>query len=162
MFPIGTPIAGCSAADAVIAISGRLVAIASRIVPPSAAPRCRRSSRTSTVLESLTPAPQMAAAAARKITIKAGSARPDMRASPQPFATVDCMQTLRVHGRNVAYERTGTGPTIVLVHGIAGDSSEWAPVTDRLAAHCDVVTPDLPGHGSSARLRGDHSIGAFA
>jgi pimeloyl-ACP methyl ester carboxylesterase len=72
------------------------------------------------------------------------------------------MQTLRVHGREVAYERSGSGSAVVLVHGIAGDASEWARVTDRLAAHFDVVAPDLPGHGSSGRLRGDHSIGAFA
>ncbi|HET7530747.1 MAG TPA: alpha/beta fold hydrolase [Mycobacteriales bacterium] len=72
------------------------------------------------------------------------------------------MQTLRVHGREVAYERAGSGPAIVLVHGIAGDASEWSPVIQRLADTFDVVAPDLPGHGASGRLRGDHSIGAFA
>jgi pimeloyl-ACP methyl ester carboxylesterase len=72
------------------------------------------------------------------------------------------MQTLRVHGRDVAYERAGAGPAIVLVHGIAGDASEWSPVVERLAGSFDVIAPDLPGHGSSGRLRGDHSIGAFA
>jgi len=72
------------------------------------------------------------------------------------------MQTLRVHGREVAYERSGSGSAIVLVHGIAGDASEWAPVMGGLARSFDVIAPDLPGHGSSGRLRGDHSIGAFA
>ena len=51
---------------------------------------------------------------------------------------------------------------VVLVHGIAGDSSEWSPVLDRLGEAYDVVAPDLAGHGGSTRLRGDHSIGAFA
>ena len=50
----------------------------------------------------------------------------------------------------------------MLVHGIAGDSSEWAPVLDKLAHSYDVIAPDLAGHGASTRLRGDHSIGAFA
>jgi len=72
------------------------------------------------------------------------------------------MQRLRVHGREVAYERAGSGSAVVLVHGIAGDASEWAPVVDGLSRGFDVIAPDLPGHGSSGRLRGDHSIGAFA
>src|SRR3954465_11784967 len=72
------------------------------------------------------------------------------------------MQTLRVHGREVAYERSGSGSAIVLVHGIAGDASEWSPVMGGVPRRFDVIAPDLPGHGSSGRLRGDHSIGAFA
>jgi pimeloyl-ACP methyl ester carboxylesterase len=70
--------------------------------------------------------------------------------------------TIRVHGRVVSYERRGTGPVMVLVHGIAGDASEWAPVIERLAGSFDVIAPDLAGHGASSRLHGDHSIGAFA
>jgi pimeloyl-ACP methyl ester carboxylesterase len=57
--------------------------------------------------------------------------------------------------------RTGR-EVVVLVHGIAGDSSEWSPVLDRLSETYDVIAPDLAGHGGSTRLRGDHSIGAFA
>src|SRR4051794_40830472 len=72
------------------------------------------------------------------------------------------MQSLRVHGREIAYERSGSGSAVVLVHGIAGDASEWSPVIAGLARSFDVIAPDLPGHGSSGRLRGDHSIGAFA
>jgi pimeloyl-ACP methyl ester carboxylesterase len=83
------------------------------------------------------------------------------------MGTVTQISTISVHGRRAAYRRAGAGgagprPTIVLVHGIAGDSSEWAPVLDRLAQDYDVIAPDLAGHGESARLRGDHSIGAFA
>jgi pimeloyl-ACP methyl ester carboxylesterase len=75
------------------------------------------------------------------------------------------LSTISVHGRRAAYRRsgnTGNRPCVVLVHGIAGDSSEWEPVLDKLSASYDVVAPDLAGHGESTRLRGDHSIGAFA
>jgi pimeloyl-ACP methyl ester carboxylesterase len=78
------------------------------------------------------------------------------------------LTTLTVHGRTVAYRRATPAPTeksrpvVVLVHGIAGDSSEWAPVLERLGGDYDVVAPDLAGHGASTRLQGDHSIGAFA
>jgi pimeloyl-ACP methyl ester carboxylesterase len=75
------------------------------------------------------------------------------------------LATITVHGRPAAYlrpEGPAGRPVIVLVHGIAGSSAEWGPVLDRLAEHYDVVAPDLAGHGDSARLKGDHSIGAFA
>src|SRR4051794_37414052 len=84
---------------------------------------------------------------------------------------VSDLSTITVHGRRAAFRRAGrTGPPpsegkrpcIVLVHGIAGDSSEWAPVLDKLSEKYDVIAPDLAGHGESTRLRGDHSIGAFA
>lgn len=75
------------------------------------------------------------------------------------------LSTISVHGHRAAYRRARSATPaacIVLVHGIAGDSSEWGPVIDRLAEDYDVVAPDLAGHGNSERLRGDHSIGAFA
>ena len=74
------------------------------------------------------------------------------------------LSTITVHGRRAAYRRAGAGGRgcVVLVHGIAGDSGEWSSVLDRLSADYDVVAPDLAGHGDSERLRGDHSIGAFA
>jgi pimeloyl-ACP methyl ester carboxylesterase len=76
------------------------------------------------------------------------------------------LSTISVHGRRVAYRRAGNNeserPAVVLVHGIAGDSSEWEPVLGSLSKQYDVIAPDLAGHGESTRLRGDHSIGAFA
>ncbi len=76
------------------------------------------------------------------------------------------LSTISVHGRQVAFRRAGHGagnrPCVVLVHGIAGDSSEWEPVLDTLSASYEVVAPDRAVHGESTRLRGDHSIGAFA
>ena len=51
-----------------MAISGRLVATASRITPPSAVPRCSRVERTSVWFDSAMPAIQTAAAAATKIS----------------------------------------------------------------------------------------------
>ena len=45
--------------------------------------------------------------------------------------------------------RTGTGPAVVLVHGIADDSSIWAPTVAALSADCACTAIDLPGHGRS-------------
>ena len=70
--------------------------------------------------------------------------------------------TQTLHGRHLAYRRSGSGPSVLLVHGITNDSQSWEPVIGRLARDHDVIAPDLPGHGSSARQRGDHSLGAHA
>ena len=41
----------------------------------------------------------------------------------------------------------GTGPTIVLVHGLGGSHLNWAAVGPALAAHGRVLAPDLAGFG---------------
>ena len=67
-----------------------------------------------------------------------------------------------IHGHDVSYRGGGSGPVVVLIHGMAGSSDTWEPILDRLAEHCTVVAPDLLGHGSSAKPRGDYSLGAHA
>jgi pimeloyl-ACP methyl ester carboxylesterase len=67
-----------------------------------------------------------------------------------------------LHGRRVAFRRAGTGPTVFLIHGITNSCRSWEPAMRRLARSYDVIAPDLPGHGESARQRGDHSLGAHA
>src|SRR3954468_21042746 len=75
MLPNAMARSPCHAALAVIAISGRLVAMASRMTPPSASPRPKRAASTSVVSASLTPATQMVAAEARKIATRIGTGR---------------------------------------------------------------------------------------
>jgi pimeloyl-ACP methyl ester carboxylesterase len=69
---------------------------------------------------------------------------------------------VRIHGHEVAYRQAGTGPVVVLVHGIAGSSETWLPIIPLLADRFTVVAPDLLGHGESAKPRGDYSLGAYA
>lgn len=52
--------------------------------------------------------------------------------------------------RTVYYER-GTGPTLVLVHGMFGDYTDWETVLEPLSQNFRVVAPDLPGFGNSAK-----------
>lgn len=54
----------------------------------------------------------------------------------------------------IAYDRTGTGDPLVLIHGLGGSRRIWIPVIDRLAAERDVVAVDLPGFGESPELPG--------
>jgi pimeloyl-ACP methyl ester carboxylesterase len=67
-----------------------------------------------------------------------------------------------LHGKRVAFRRAGEGPPLVLIHGITNSSRSWEPAMRLLARDFDVIAPDLPGHGESARQRGDHSLGGHA
>ncbi|MGZ4617210.1 MAG: alpha/beta fold hydrolase [Frankiaceae bacterium] len=81
---------------------------------------------------------------------------------PQASSPVS-RDTALLHGHSVTYRQAGTsGPTVVLIHGIAGSSETWDPVLPLLADHCRVIAPDLLGHGASAKPRGDYSLGAYA
>lgn len=53
---------------------------------------------------------------------------------------------------SVAYERTGTGEPLLLLHGIGHHWQAWEPVLGILAAERDVIAVDLPGFGSSPAL----------
>lgn len=43
-------------------------------------------------------------------------------------------------------QRAGTGPKILLVHGTGASTHSWAGLFSALAARCDVLAADLPGH----------------
>ena len=50
----------------------------------------------------------------------------------------------------MAYRRSGSGPTVVLIHGIPGQARAWERVNAELETF-DVVVPDLIGFGESER-----------
>jgi len=52
----------------------------------------------------------------------------------------------------LAYDRAGSGPPLVLIHGIGSRRGVWKPVVPLLAAERDVVAVDLPGFGESPVL----------
>jgi pimeloyl-ACP methyl ester carboxylesterase len=72
------------------------------------------------------------------------------------------LHEVRIHGHRVAFRLAGTGPLVVLIHGITGTSEQWVPVMDTLRDRYTVFAPDLLGHGESAKPRGDYSLGAYA
>lgn len=52
----------------------------------------------------------------------------------------------------LAYDRCGAGPPLVLLHGAGHRRQGWLPVVDRLAEHRDVISLDFPGFGESPPL----------
>lgn len=67
-----------------------------------------------------------------------------------------------LHGHKVSYRIAGSGPAIMLVHGIAGTGATWTDVMERLADTYTLIAPDLPGHGVSDKPVGDYSLGSLA
>jgi len=67
-----------------------------------------------------------------------------------------------VHGHRVSFVRAGSGPVLVLLHGIANNCQTWSDVAGRLAETHTVIAPDLLGHGASDKPRGDYSVAAHA
>jgi pimeloyl-ACP methyl ester carboxylesterase len=69
---------------------------------------------------------------------------------------------LSLRGDDVHYVRAGSGPVLVLIHGILGSRRSWAHLVSLLMRDFTVIAPDLLGHGDSAKPRGDYSLGAHA
>src|SRR3954471_14200806 len=69
---------------------------------------------------------------------------------------------VELHGHRVIYRVAGSGPPVVLIHGMVNSSRHWEAVALRLAENYTVIAPDLIGHGDSATPRGDYSLGAHA
>lgn len=67
-----------------------------------------------------------------------------------------------VHGRRISLRHAGTGPVVLLIHGLASTNDTWNPTLAELSTHCRVVAPDLPGYGGSEAPPGDYSLGAYA
>jgi pimeloyl-ACP methyl ester carboxylesterase len=56
---------------------------------------------------------------------------------------------------SLAYDRTGTGPPLLLLHGLGHRRQGWAAVTSLIDSEREVITVDLPGHGQSPPLEAD-------
>jgi acyl carrier protein len=70
---------------------------------------------------------------------------------------------IRIAGHRLRYLRAGSGPAVVLVHGLLGYSFSWRFVMPYLAPHFTVYAPDQLGIGFSERVAGlDCSLRAHA
>jgi len=65
-------------------------------------------------------------------------------------------------GARMRYLRAGSGPPLILLHGLMGYSFSWRYAMPALAPHSTVYAPDMLGAGFSDRPRIDHSMRATA
>lgn len=59
------------------------------------------------------------------------------------------MLRAEIGGLSIAYERTGHGPPLVLLHGFTHDSRVWSEQLASLSDHFTVIAWDAPGAGQS-------------
>ncbi|MDT5260687.1 MAG: hypothetical protein QOD10_5767 [Mycobacterium sp.] len=88
------------------------------------------------------------------------STRPDLRSVGE--VAEPSLQFVTIHGHERAFRIAGSGPAILMIHGVGDTSETWSTVHAKLAQRFTVIAPDLLGHGESAKPRADYSLAAFA
>ncbi|WP_280221558.1 alpha/beta fold hydrolase [Nocardia neocaledoniensis] len=84
------------------------------------------------------------------------------RTDPDDYIDADSRFTT-VDGQNIHYKRSGTGPSVLLLHGSGSSLHSFDRVAAALSPSFDVIRPDLPGFGlTGPRLDRDYRISAFA
>src|SRR5499433_2541752 len=58
-------------------------------------------------------------------------------------------QETAIDGFRLTYERTGSGPAVLLLHGWPGDRTDYRAVVPLVSRSADVIVPDLRGFGES-------------
>ncbi|MDP3949762.1 alpha/beta fold hydrolase [Microbacterium sp.] len=64
--------------------------------------------------------------------------------------TYELRETLEWRGRKIAWDRFGSGPALVFLHGTPWSSALWRPLADALATRYTVYLWDMPGYGQSS------------
>lgn len=75
-----------------------------------------------------------------------------MRTSATPGLEGFVERQIAVGKGGVRYLVAGSGPSVVLVHGLGGAAPNWRLIAPDLARDYRVVIPELPGHGGSDPL----------
>lgn len=72
------------------------------------------------------------------------------------------MEKIAVNGIQLAYERTGAGKPLVLLHGYPLDHHTWDDVIPLLKDSFDLIVPDLRGFGESTTVSTIYTVDDFA
>lgn len=67
-----------------------------------------------------------------------------------------------LHGLELSYLDSGSGPAVLFIHGILGSQRQWSRLVDKMDDDNRVLVPDLFGHGESSKPMGDYSLSSHA
>ena len=70
-------------------------------------------------------------------------------------------KTIAVFGQTIHYWDLGSGPVVVLVHGLGSKKEDWLPVIGTLSQKYRLVVPDQIGFGKSDKPLLDYSIQTY-
>lgn len=82
-----------------------------------------------------------------------------LTSSAQTPAVAD--KQIEVFGQKIHYLEAGTGPTVILLHGLGGDVSNWAMTIPVLAKQFHVIAIDQIGFGKSEKPLLNYRIGTM-
>ena len=68
---------------------------------------------------------------------------------------------VEIFGQKIQYSEAGSGPTVILLHGLGGDRSNWAYTAPALAKNYHVYVPDQIGFGESDKPMIDYRVGTL-
>jgi 2-hydroxy-6-oxonona-2,4-dienedioate hydrolase len=68
---------------------------------------------------------------------------------------------VEIFGQKIQYMEAGSGPTVILLHGLGGDKSTWAYTAPVLAKNYHVYVPDQIGFGESDKPLIDYRVGTL-
>lgn len=91
----------------------------------------------------------------------AGGADPAAPAAAAPGAG-PAAKDVEVHGFKLHYLEAGSGPPVILLHGLGGDGSRWAPNIAPLAQRFHVFALDQIGFGASDKPLANYHTGMLA
>jgi pimeloyl-ACP methyl ester carboxylesterase len=79
------------------------------------------------------------------------------------IAQAQTEKTVSVFGAKIAYLEAGdpTKPTVILLHGLGGNSGNWIFTIPVLAANYHVIAPDQIGFGKSDRAMLKYRVGTY-
>jgi 2-hydroxy-6-oxonona-2,4-dienedioate hydrolase len=66
-----------------------------------------------------------------------------------------------VFGQKIKYVEAGSGPVVVLLHGLGGNSTNWAFNTAALGQKYRVIVPDQVGFGQSDKPLINYRVGTY-
>lgn len=70
-------------------------------------------------------------------------------------------KTISVFGQSIHYFDLGSGPVVVLVHGLGSRKEDWTPVLEPLSQKYRLLVPDQIGFGKSDKPLLDYSIQTY-
>src|SRR6266436_823200 len=70
-------------------------------------------------------------------------------------------KTISVFGQSIHYFDMGSGPVVVLLHGLGSRKDDWLPVLEPMAQKYRLLVPDQIGFGKSDKPLLDYSIQTY-
>jgi pimeloyl-ACP methyl ester carboxylesterase len=77
------------------------------------------------------------------------------------FAQTPASKQVDVFGQKIHYLEAGSGPTVILLHGLGADATNWAMNTSVLAKSYHVYVPDQIGFGDSDKPAINYRVGTL-